>query len=105
MPNIFITNRGSHDYSQAERFGTLVFMSDGSYSRFQTGRIYRRFEQFLATSKSDDLVLVSGLTVMTAIAVAMMAVKHGKVNLLLHNQNPGEEEIYVKRTVDFGGLK
>lgn len=104
MTSVFIINKGCHDYSKAEVFGDLVVMSDGPFSRFATGKIFRQFEYFVNKSQPDDLLLVSGLTIMTAIAVSMFAVKHHKVNLLLHNQNPGQEEVYVKRTIDFGGL-
>ena len=101
MPKVFVVNRGCHDYSKAEEFGKLVVMSDGAYSRFATGKIFRQFQQFVLDSHETDYLLVSGLTIMTAIAVGMFAARHGKVNLLLHNQNPGEDEVYVKRTVDF----
>jgi hypothetical protein len=102
---VFIVNRGCHDYSKAQEFGTLVVMSEGSFSRFATGKIFREFEKSVKSSEPEDLILVSGLTIMTAIAVGMFAVRHGKVNLLLHNQNPGQDEVYVKRTIDFGGLR
>lgn len=105
MAKVFIINAGCHDYSKAEEFGTLTVMSDGAYSRFATGKIFRQFQSFVQASEADDYLLVSGLTIMTAIAVGMFAVKHGKVNLLLHNQNPGESEVYVKRTIDFKSLE
>ena len=102
---VYIVNKGCHDYSKAEEFGQLVVMSDGSFSRFATGKIFRQFIPFVQSSEPDDYLLVSGLTIMTSVAVGMFAVKHGKVNLLLHNQNPGESEVYVKRTIDFRGLE
>ena len=105
MSKVLIVNRGCHDYEKAKEFGDLVVMSDGQFSRFATGKIFRQFQHFISQSQSEDFILVSGLTIMTAIATAMMAVRHGKVNLLLHNQNPGQEEVYVKRTIDFGGLE
>lgn len=101
MSKVYIVNKGCHDYSKAEEFGELVVMSDGQFSRFATGQIYRQFQKHIASSKPEDYLLVSGLTIMTAVAVGMLAAKHGKVNLLLHNQNPGQEEVYVKRTINF----
>jgi len=101
MSKVLIVNKGCHDYSKAEEFGELVVMSDGQFSRFATGKIYRQFQKYIALSEADDYLLVSGLTIMTAIAVGMLAARHGKVNLLLHNQNPGQEEVYVKRTINF----
>ena len=105
MSRVYIVNKGCHDYSKAQEFGELVTMSDGSFSRFATGKIFRQFQPHVQNSQSEDYLLVSGLTIMTAVAVGMFAVKHGKVNLLLHNQNPGEVEVYVKRTIDFRGLE
>jgi hypothetical protein len=105
MSKVYVVNRGCHDYSKAEEFGPVVAMSDGAFSRFATGKIFRQFQSFVQASEPDDYLLVSGLTIMTSIAVGMFAVKHGKVNLLLHNQNPGEAEVYVKRTINFKELE
>jgi len=43
MPNVYIVNKGCHDYSKAEGYGSLVYLSRDMYSRFSTGKIFRVF--------------------------------------------------------------
>ena len=104
MSNVLIVNKGCHDYSKAAEFGDLYFMTEGQIGRFSTGEMYRRFSPYIKESKPDDLILVSGLPIMTTVACSMFAAKHGKVNLLLHNSGPGVREHYVQRTINMEGL-
>jgi len=98
-PNVFIVNRGCHDFSPAEEYGTLIFLTEGSFSRFQTGKMFRVFREKLKDSSPEDLIVISGMTVMTVVACAMFVRKHGRLNLLLHVAGPNVEEAYVKRTI------
>lgn len=85
-PNIYIINRSNHDFSDAERFGDIVFLSEGNLNKFETSRISRQMKPILEVSESHDYILISGLSVMVGIACSMFAVRHGKLNLLIFDQ-------------------
>ena len=100
-PNVYVINRSSHDFSDAERFGDLIFLSDGRIDKFATNNIYRMFQPILAASASEDYLLVTGLTIMVCIAAGMLASKHGRLNLLIHRA----DNTYVSRTLVFDDLE
>lgn len=99
-PNVYVINRSSHDFSDAKRFGDLVFLSQGNINRFATNKIARFFAPMIDSSKPDDYILITGLTVMTCIATGMFAYKHGRLNLLIHRAN----HTYAERRMVFDSL-
>ena len=96
---VFVINRSSHDYSQAEEFGKLVFMTEGSLNRFAVSKMFRTFEPFIQTSKEHDYLLLSGLSVMCSVASAMFADKHGRLNLLIYKPDPRNPGTYQERII------
>jgi len=101
MKKVFVVNKSSHDYSNAEEFGNLVFMTEGSLNRFSTSKMFRLFEKFIIRSKPHDYILISGMTVMCCIACSMFASKHGRLNLLIYKPDPTEPGTYVERITIF----
>ena len=103
MKKIFVPNRGCHDLSGAKEFGELVYMSEGPINRYAVSRIYREFIYHLCDSKPEDYILVTGLTVMVGIAMAILSRMHGRVNLLLYKvtRKPGNNDNgrYLERTI------
>ena len=83
MPKVFLVNSAGHDYSDAERFGELVVLSSGIIDKFSVTHIHRTFQKYLNKSSPDDFLLQAGPTVMMSIASAILAHKHGQINLLL----------------------
>ena len=84
MRRVFVINRGGHDYSRAERWGTLVYCSEGLVSKSDIGKMFRTLEEKLATSGPDDLILISGLSSMSSVACAIFANLHRRLNLLIY---------------------
>lgn len=82
-PKIFVINRSSHDLSAAEKFGDLVYLSEGSVSPFNTNLMCRKFSEKLENSKPTDYILLTSLTVMCSLACSIFSRKHGRLNLLL----------------------
>ncbi len=80
---VYVINRASHDYSGAERYGELVYLSDGPINRYATNKIYRMLSDVLKDSSPGDYILLTGLTIMTSIACSIFSVMHGRLNLLL----------------------
>lgn len=84
---VYIINRSGHDFSDAERFGKLVFLSSGTMPRFGVTNMYRQFVDHLKDSKPEDYLLVTGLTIMNVVAAAIFGYLHGRINLLLFKDN------------------
>ena len=96
LPNVYVLNKGAHDYSLAGRFGNIVYMSDGLLPKFNTGTIYRTVEAFLKDSHPEDYIVLSSLSVLQAIASSYFAVKHGRLNLLIFKDGK-----YIPRNLKF----
>lgn len=83
MPKVFIANQGVHDYSDAERYGTLCFVTKGILSKFGVGIMTRAWAEVIKNSSPDDLIISGSLTTMSSIGCSLFARKHGHLNLLL----------------------
>ena len=83
MNKVFIPNKSAHDYSDAERFGTLITMSHGAIDKFNLTEMHRRFSAAMVGSTEDDFIVQSGPTIMLAVASALFASKHHRLNLLV----------------------
>lgn len=101
MNNVYIVNHGCHDHSDAERFGKLIFLSEGAVNRYAVAVMYREFIEKMKDSKPEDYILLTGLSVMSSLACAIFARKHGRLNMLLYKATraPGEEGHYVERRI------
>ena len=100
MPKVFVVNRGGHNHTDAERFGELIFMSEGTINRYAVSQMYRQFVDHMKDSTEDDFILLTGLSVMASVACSVFARIHGRLNLLLFKSSQsGEEGRYVERTV------
>lgn len=96
---VFVTNKGGHNYSDAERFGELIFMTEGSQNRFAVSSTYRAFIDAMSDSNENDYLLITSMNVLNAIAAAIFARKHGRLNLLLFNRGK-----YEARELDIDSL-
>jgi hypothetical protein len=102
-PKVFIANRGSHDYRPAEKFGDLVFVTDGEINKFAIGELFRRAQEVMKHSTEEDFFLPTSLPILSGICSALLAYKHGRVRYLLfkysHGKKAGE---YIERTIYLG---
>lgn len=99
MATVYIVNRGGHDYSPAEKFGHIIFLSEGPLSKYATSQIYRKFSMKLRESTPSDYLMITGLTTMACIACACFAYMHGRLNLLLY-----KNDRYIERSISLGEL-
>ena len=83
MNKVFIVNKSAHDFSAADHFGDVVFLSAGPMNRYGCNNMYRTFSEAMKDSKDTDFIVPCSLNVMNSIACAIFARKHGKLNLLL----------------------
>ena len=107
--SVYIVNKSSHDFSRARKWGNLVFMSEGSISRFSASKMFRLFEPFINDSQKEDYILLTSMTIMCSIACGMFGSKHQRLNLLLYKPpiltptiaTPDQEGDYLARTIIF----
>lgn len=97
MPKVYIVSKSAHDFSDAERYGTLIPLSSGPMNRYNTNNIHRQFSDIMSESVADDYVLICGLSIMSSIACGIMAAKHGKLNILIFRQGKYVERNLVLR--------
>lgn len=83
MRKVYVVNDGGHDYSDAERFGELVFCTDRVIRKDDTAQMFRELSESLARARQDDYILVSSLTSLCMIAAAIMAEEFGEIHLLI----------------------
>jgi hypothetical protein len=92
MTKVFVLNDGGHDYSSAEKFGKIVFCTEGFIDRYDVAQMYRELSVCLLGANPDDYILVSSLSSMCMVATAIMVEQFGELHMLIHN---GKE--YVAR--------
>ena len=80
---VYIVNKSAHDFSAAEPFGEIVFLSTGPMNRYACNNMYREFSKAMEYSHEGDYIVPCSLNVMNSIACAIFARRHGKLNLLL----------------------
>lgn len=105
MKTVYIINKSAHDYEDAKQYGDFVFLSEGTFDKFDTNKIYRQFYEILASSKPDDYILLTGLPIMQGIAMTIMSALHGRLNLLLFKGGKNgsfyiERNLVTKETQD-----
>lgn len=96
---VYVVNNGGHDFSAAERFGRIVYLSDGLLNKYSVNVMYRMFSAKLRNSKPDDYILCTSLTQMNMVAAGIMSVLHDRLNVLIYKDGG-----YVARTIDFRNL-
>ena len=102
MPRkVYIVNNSGHDFSAAEPFGELVFLTEGLFDRYNVTGMYRAFSPLLASSSPEDFILHSGPGVMSAVACSIFAAKHGRLNLLIWRGEEFGKQRYVQRRLSF----
>jgi len=94
MPRVFIANSGAHDYSDAERYGELVFVTKGTIAKHGVGTMARAWALALKGSTEEDFIISSSLTTLCSLGTAIFARKHGCLNLLMFRNGK-----YVSRKV------
>ena len=92
MSKVYVINKSAHDFTSAEKYGKLIYCTDGRMNRFATNDMIRKFQDAMRNSCKEDYLLLCSLNVMNSLACAVFAKKHGTLNLLLYKD--GE---YVER--------
>lgn len=96
---VFIPNKGGHNYRDAERFGELIYVTEGNINRFAVSNIYRAFIDAMVDSHSNDFFVPTSMNVLNSIGAGVFVRKHGTLNLLLY-----KDGAYTARELDIDSL-
>lgn len=91
---VFIINNSGHDYSAAEKYGQLVFLTSGIVNTYATNMHYREMVENLKDATPEDYILITSLASMNAIAGWIVGLLGFPLNLLLFKDND-----YVVRNI------
>lgn len=86
-PKVFVVNRGTHDFSSAEKYGELVYLTEELQVKLSAPAVYRMFTEILCEqSCPTDYILWTGLAFLNGIATSVFKDLHGRVNALIYNR-------------------
>ena len=97
MSQIYVPNKGAHNYEDSLRYGTIVYVTKGEQNRYGIGTMLRNWVKVLRTSSTDDYILLSSLTNLCCVGCALFAMKHQRLNLLLFRNDK-----YIERKLELG---
>lgn len=99
---VWLVNRNAgHDYSAAQKYGSLVPISEGLVYPFATDRFLERAGERLRDFAADDFLLLSGNLLLNAVAIGYLAHRLGWLRVLVFHQ---PSRSYQVRFVDFRHL-
>jgi predicted ATPase len=102
MPKVYIVNDLNHDFYKAEKFGKLVYITEGKMPIFKTDVIRTLMQNKMKDFNEDDYLLVTGPALMcimaTLIVVGLFTEKFisTQVKLLVFD---AKEQEYIVRHV------
>lgn len=82
---VFIVSDSGHDYSTAQKLGTLKFLYDGKVNVFASDKLIKDLHAQLTDSTEEDFLLPSGNSLATCSAFAILLHKHKIVNILIYS--------------------
>jgi hypothetical protein len=90
-PRVFVTNFAGHDYTEAEKYGEIVWITKGYISFHSLDRVKYRICEEVDKSTSEDWLLLSGIPIVCVLAALYWQWKHTKVKLLVHDKKKNGE--------------
>jgi hypothetical protein len=97
--SVFIPNKSGHNFSAASKYGLFNYVTTGLVNRFSVGHMARKWAFALKSSKPEDYIMLTSLTILTVVGAAIFGHLHGRINLLIFRNNK-----YIARTVIFKQL-
>jgi hypothetical protein len=92
---VYVLNDGGHDYTDAERFGEIVFCTQGVVHKNDINKLFRQLDDTLSESSPKDLLVLTGPASMCAVASAIMVSYHGEVHYLVFHDGKYYEKDLV----------
>jgi hypothetical protein len=84
VPTVFIINRSAHNFSEAEKYGTLVFLTEGLIDADNLNLQTRMLWKGLSTFKEGDYILLTGLASSNLLVGYILGTLKKDLNILLY---------------------
>lgn len=92
---VFVTNMSGYEYESAEKFGDLVYVTQGFIKLDKLDNLKKLFKKFIDSASAEDYLLLSGNTLVCALAVHLWMEKFGTAKVLHWNFNTKEYDLYT----------
>lgn len=93
---VYIPNNSGHDFSKAEEYGELVYITSGLIDKYGVNKMFRQASDKMADSSRGDYIMITGLPVLNSIVTSVFTSKHNCLNLLIYDIKTEE---YVPRNI------
>ena len=94
MAKVYVVNNANHDYSKAEQYGELVYVTRGKIPIFKTSTVRAMLEKGLVKFTKDDYLLISGPAIVNIMAATILFNKFDTVKFLVFD---AKQQDYVVR--------
>lgn len=94
---VYVVNHTGNDYSDAKRFGQIVYLSKGPYEQDELDHVLDKIKNYIADSYPTDYLVLDGARLLCSYAFTLWMVKHGHVNLLQWNPSFSKRNYEEKR--------
>lgn len=88
---VYVTNFAGHDYTQAEKWGELYWITKGYISFHSLDRVKYRVCESVQSSEPEDWLLLSGIPMICVVATSYWMWKHNKCKMLVHDKKRNGE--------------
>lgn len=100
MPKVFVANNAGHNYSKAEEFGELIYLTQGAVNiHKEVDRLTEKLTNLIKVAdKESDFLLLSGNNLLCILAFDIWKSLHGKCKVLHWNPQYGARkyDLYVR---------
>jgi len=86
LERVFVANYAGHDYSAAEVYGAINWITRGYVSFQSLDRVKFQIAEAIAQSQPGDWLLVSGTPLINLLAGVLWMEKHGTMKLLVYDK-------------------
>lgn len=97
MAKVYIVNNTNHDYSKAEQYGELVYVTKGKLPIFKTNTVRAMLEKGLVKFSKDDYLLISGPAIVSVMAATILYNNFDTVKFLVFD---AKQQDYVVRHIN-----
>lgn len=103
-PRVFVTNFAGHDYSKAEKFGTIIPLTRGNLDFGSLDRVKYYLAERIVLSTEDDYVALSGSSFIAAVVCCLWMELHGQVKILNYDKMTDEYRLFVMTARSNAGM-
>lgn len=95
MSIVYVVNDMNHDFEKATRYGEITFVTEGKVPIFKTEVVKKMMKETLTNFDPEtDYLLLSGPTILCAIAVLMLSTHNAPIKTIIFD---AKEQDYTVR--------